>query len=142
VEGAEAVLPHGTVGGEVPADCAEEAGHSGAGGRGVEALEHGLGGAVRGVARGRAVRQEGIDVLVLAPWRRHSASAWIGWWARFADKRNGDGWMVRVGGWKEGDGEEGKKWRGGCLLCFYRRWRADKATPPVPQWGDAGRDTG
>jgi len=66
VEGAEAVLPHGTVGGEVPADCAEEAGHSGAGGRGVEALEHGLGGAVRGVAGGHAVREEGVDVLVLA----------------------------------------------------------------------------
>jgi len=96
VEGAEAVLPRGGVDGEPPADGAEEAARGGAGGGGVEALEHGLGGAVRGVARGRAVRQEGIDVLVLAPWRRHSASAHISWWARFADKRDGDGWMVRV----------------------------------------------
>jgi hypothetical protein len=52
-----------------------------------------------------------------------------------------DGWFES--GWKEGDGE--KKWRGGRLLWFYRRWRAG------PPWtrgvggggvGGARRDTG
>lgn len=82
VEGPEAILPRGGVGGESPADGAEQAARGGAGGGGVEALEHGLGGAVRGVARGRAVRQEGVDVLVLVRWRRHWSPAWIGcWWA-------------------------------------------------------------
>lgn len=105
VEGAEAILPRGGVRGESSADGAEQASRGGAGGGGVEALQHGLGGAVRGVARGPAVRQEGIDVLVLDRWRRHLPSAWIGWWARSGTQSrrwiDGSG-----GGWKDGDGEE------------------------------------
>lgn len=66
VEGAEAFLPGGTVGGEASADSAEEASRGGPGGGFVEVLEHGLGGGVGGVARDGAVGEEGIDVLVLA----------------------------------------------------------------------------
>ena len=107
VEGAEALLPRGAGGGEASADGAQEAARGGAGGGGVEAFEHGLGGAVRGVARGRAVREEGVDVLVLARRGRHR----IG----LETAGGGDGWMVRgeceVGGrrrrvrWKENSGE-------------------------------------
>ena len=107
VEGVEALLPRGAGGGEASADGAQEAARGGAGGGGVEAFEHGLGGAVRGVARGRAVREEGVDVLVLARRGRHR----IG----LETAGGGDGWMVRgeceVGGrrrrvrWKENGGE-------------------------------------
>lgn len=94
VEGAEALLPRGAGGGEASADGAEEAARGGAGGGGVEALEHGLGGAVRGVARGRAVREEGVDVLVLARRCRHRISRvgereMTGWFEENARCRGG-----------------------------------------------------
>jgi hypothetical protein len=61
VEGAEAFLPGGGAG-EAAADGAEEAAGVGAGGGVLEALEHGLGCAVRRVAGGRARRQEGLHL--------------------------------------------------------------------------------
>lgn len=110
VEGSEAILPRGGVGSEAPADGAEEAARGGAGGGGVEALEHGLGGPVRGVARGRAVRQEGVDVLVLARRRRRHwfPPAWTGL------EIGGDGWMdgcfeCEVVGGRGGEGKWGGK---------------------------------
>lgn len=70
VKGSEAVLAGGGVG-EAAADGTEEAPGLGAGGGGLEALENGLGRAVRGVARLGARRQEGIHGLVVVG-RRHS----------------------------------------------------------------------
>jgi hypothetical protein len=88
VVGAEAVLPGGGALGEASAYSAEEASRGGSGGRSVEALEHGLGGVVGGVAGDGAVGEEGIDVLVLA---RH-------WFRRSEVGRSGDRRLVGMAG--------------------------------------------
>lgn len=111
VEGAEAVLPRGAGGGEASADGAKEASCGGARGGGMEALEHGLGGAIRGVSRRRAVREEGVNVLVLARQRRHMSRA-SDWSGDHGWRRRTDGWAE--GGRKERDSEVERKWQRAC----------------------------
>jgi hypothetical protein len=91
VEGAGAfvLLPVG----EAAADGTEEAARPGPGGGVLEALEHGLRGAVRCVARRRARRQEGIHVLAVD---RHGSCHQVR--------------MIRVE-YEEGDGDDGNETR-------------------------------
>nr|CAB3463568.1 unnamed protein product [Digitaria exilis] len=121
------------VGGESPADGAEQAARRGAGGGGVEALEHGLGGAVRGVPRGRALRQEGVDVPVLDRRRRHSASLGLTDWLV---EREMDGTRRR---WKGGEGEKKMAGREGALAFIEGDAAVDDGgTPGKAGWETAG----